>query len=120
MRQRALTLAVLATLALSGAGACRSRQAAKGEGQMRPITTVRVENRAFLDMNVYVVRGGGRIRLGMVTGNSTMIFRLSRDAVAAGGRLRFLADPVGSGRTPVSEEIDVFPGEQVVLVIPPM
>ena len=31
----------------------------------------------------------------------------------------FLADPIGSNRTPVSDEITVQPGDQVRLVLPP-
>ena len=38
-------------------------------------TRVRVENQAFLDMNVYVLTdGGGRQRLGTVTGNTSQEF----------------------------------------------
>jgi hypothetical protein len=33
--------------------------------------------------------------------------------------LRFLADPIGSNRTPISEEITVEVGDEVVLRIPP-
>jgi hypothetical protein len=33
--------------------------------------------------------------------------------------LRFIADPIGSNRAGVSEEIMVTPGDSVVLTIPP-
>ena len=81
--------------------------------------TLRVENRAFADMVVYVVSSSGaRQRLGTVTGNSTARFRLPATATSF-GNVRFLADPIGSNRTPVSEEIAVRPGDEVVLEIPP-
>jgi hypothetical protein len=81
--------------------------------------TLRVENRAFADMVVYLVSSSGaRQRLGTVTGNSTARFRLPATATSF-GNVRFLADPIGSNRTPVSEEIAVRPGDEVVLEIPP-
>ena len=33
--------------------------------------------------------------------------------------LRFMADPIGRSRTPVSQEITVSPGDEVLLTIPP-
>ena len=81
--------------------------------------TLRVENRSWSDMNVYIVRGGSRIRVGTVTGNSTARFPIRADLVGLGVPLRFLADPIGGNRTPVSEEISVLPGDEVGLIIPP-
>ena len=84
-------------------------------------TTIRVRNQGFLDVNVYAVRSGQRIRIGTVTGNSTQVLRIPAFLMNGGVTpLRFLADPIGSGRTPVSEEIIVTPGDEVVLMIPPM
>ena len=80
---------------------------------------VRVENRDFLDMNVYVVRSGQRIRLGTVTGLSTQLLPIPAALVGAGWDLRFLIDPVGSTRTPISQAIHVSPGDVVELTIPP-
>jgi hypothetical protein len=39
--------------------------------------------------------------------------------VRGGERLRFLADPIGGGQLPVSEELYVAPGESVTITIPP-
>jgi len=46
-----------------------------------PVTTLRVRNQNFLDMDVFVLRYGQRIRLGMVTGLSTQLFTLRDDIV---------------------------------------
>lgn len=83
-------------------------------------TTVRVENQSYLDMTIYVVRGSERIRIGQVTGNTTQVLEIPRYIVNGPMGLRFIADPIGSRRTPVSEEIHVTPGDQVTLTIPPM
>jgi hypothetical protein len=86
-----------------------------------PVTaaTLRVENQGFADMNIYLLlSGGSRQRLGTATGNSVSHFNLPRTAVAF-GTVRFIADPIGGRRAPVSEEISVHAGDEVVLTIPP-
>lgn len=82
-------------------------------------TTIRVQNQSFLDVNVYVVRSGSRSRLGTVTGNSTAVLTIPRMFVQALTPLRFIADPIGGRRQPISEEITVSPGDEVGLIIPP-
>lgn len=81
-------------------------------------TMLRVENQAFLDMNIFVVFRGQRIRVGFVSGSTTTNFRLPMQLTSV-ETLRFIADPVGSNRLPISEEILVSPGDVVTLTIPP-
>jgi hypothetical protein len=80
---------------------------------------VQVENQGFTDMVVYAINGGQRVRLGLATGNSTKTFTLPRYLTTGAGAIRFLADPIGGNRTPVSEEMTVRPGDLVTLTIPP-
>ena len=80
---------------------------------------VQVENQGFTDMVIYAISGGQRIRLGLVTGNSTKTFTVPRYLTGGAGPIRFLADPIGGNRTPVSEEMSVRPGDLVTLTIPP-
>jgi hypothetical protein len=80
---------------------------------------VQVQNQGFSDMVVYAVNAGQRLRLGLATGHSTKTFTIPRYLVRSAGPLRFLADPIGGDRTPVSEELTVAPGETVTLTIPP-
>jgi len=82
-------------------------------------TTLKVENEGFPDMNIYVLRGGQRIRLGTVTGNTTQTLTIPSYVLTGPTPLRFLADPVGGTRAPVSQEITVSPGDNVELIIPP-
>lgn len=82
-------------------------------------TAVRVDNRAFTDMTVYVARSSQRQRLGLAPGNSVTVFNLPRGVVAPATPLRFIADPIGSSRASVSEEITVSPGDTVMMIIPP-
>ena len=80
---------------------------------------VEVQNQGFSDMVIYAVNGGQRTRLGQVTGHSTRTFTIPRNLVRGATPIRFLADPIGGNRTPVSEEMTVQPDEVVTLTIPP-
>ena len=84
-----------------------------------PPTRLRVENQAFLDMTIYVFRNSQRIRLGQASGNSTTRLVIPRNLIFGATPLRFQADPIGSSRASVSQEITVSPGDEVTLTIPP-
>ena len=112
--RRHFALAMLA-LALAACGGSKSRRAAVPQ----PRTSVRVENQGFSDMTIYAIRSGQRVRLGIATGNTTTTFTIPPNLIFGATPLRFLADPLGSNRAPVSDEITVQPGDQVRLVIPP-
>lgn len=110
---RALLLAFL----VIAAGAC-AKKGTQTERQLEPRTTLRVDNRSWSQMTIYVIRGGQRVRLGQVSGSSASTFVIPPNLLFGGTSLRFLADPLGSNVTPVSQEITVFPGDRVELVIP--
>ena len=80
---------------------------------------LQVENRGFADMVVYAVSGSQRVRLGVATGNSTKSFTIPRALIRGSAPLRFLADPIGGSRSPISEDMVVQPGDVVSLTIPP-
>lgn len=105
-------------LALFAGGPACSKGPAAPVDPMAP-AYVEVQNRGFYDMTIYVIRSGQRVRLGQVSGNSTATFELPRTMVNPGLPIRFQADPIGSSRTPFSEEISVSPGDTVQLTIPP-
>jgi hypothetical protein len=81
-------------------------------------TTLRVENAGFLDMTVYVLDGSQRVRLGIANGNTTTELTIPPHLVRGVTSLRFLSDPVGGNRAPVSDQIVVEPGDRVTLLIP--
>jgi hypothetical protein len=105
-------------LALLFLAACGGRSPESKPDPESP-AMLRVENQGFSDMIVYAVSGGQRVRLGMATGNSTRSFTIPQYLFRGGGPLRFLADPIGGNRAPVSEELTVQPGDIVTLTIPP-
>lgn len=116
-----LTLLAAASVSIGGGGAVLGCHAARREPAVAPGTaaTLQVQNQGYADMVIYVLRGTQRIRLGLSTGNTTQRFRIPADVVAGAGTLRFIADPVGGTRAPVSDEISIRPGDTVTLIIPP-
>lgn len=96
------------------------RNAVPRPGDDRPArTTITVENQDFYDMTVYAVVNGQRNRLGIAPGNHTTELTVPGYLVNGVAQLRFVCDPIGGGRTPVSEEITVNPGDQLVMIINP-
>lgn len=98
--------------------ACGRSQANTAPGT-DTVTTVRVDNRSYLDMTIYLIAGSQRIRLGLAGGNKQTTLRIPSQYVFGISSLQFLADPIGATRTPISDTIQVSPGDQVQLIIPP-
>ena len=80
---------------------------------------LRVDNQSVADMTIYALRGSEKIRLGLATGVKVSMLTIPSYLIFSATSLRFLADPIGSSRTPVSDEITVSPGDVVTLTIPP-
>jgi len=81
-------------------------------------TTVTVDNQGFLDMAIYATRGQ-RVRLGTAPGHSKTVLVIPEALLGGVGIIRFIADPIGSSRASVSEEITVNKGDDIGLMIPP-
>ena len=99
--------------------ACSRGAKRHSEPPPRAETAVRVNNQNYLDMNVFVVRGGQRMRLGTVVGLSTQIFMLRPEVVGNANELQFEVHPIGGRGNPRTETITVHPGDVVELTIPP-
>lgn len=110
---RTFLLLVLAAVIPACASLRQSGPVVEGEP-----TTVEVRNQNFLDMNVYVLNGGQRVRLGTVTGLSTRTLELPSSMVFGSATVRFEMNPIGSSARPISQEITVREGDQIVLTIP--
>src|SRR2546430_15060781 len=61
----------------------------------RAEVAVTVENQNFLDMDVFLVRGGQRIRLGMVSGLSSHILMVRPELIGYGTEVQFEIHPIG-------------------------
>ncbi len=100
------------------AGCSKPQQDEESPSPKNTRTIVSVDNRGFLDMTVYVIDGTQRIRLGVANGHSVTDLTIPAQLVRGMAQLRFLCDPIGGNRAPVSDEITVEPGDNVTLVIP--
>ena len=106
-------------LAFASSPGCRTGGRPANIDTEQATTTIDVENNDFNDMRVYVVVNGQRTRLGIAPGLKTTVFTIPRYLISGASNLRFVGDPIGGHRTPVSEEINVTPGDQLVMVIDP-
>lgn len=108
--RRALLLIVLA-------GACH--RPAGAPLNPRAEVAVTVENQNFLDMDVFLIRGGQRVRLGMVPGLSSRMLMVRPELIGYGTEVQFELHPIGGRGNPLSETISVRPGDVIHLTIPP-
>ena len=110
---RLTTIAVLAgSLLLTGCVGKRS-------GAPVERTVIEVDNRDFNDMTIYVVDGSSRLRLGTAYGLKKTPLTIPPHAVGTARDLQFLADPIGSSRSAISQSLYVRQGDRVQLVIQP-
>lgn len=116
MAIRWLAAAVLLTLVAGCGGSGAPARPAPESGLE---AWIRVENQSYNDFTMFVWRNETRQRLGRSTANTTTTFRLPANAFTGRARLRFSADPVGRREGALSREIDVAPGDTVIMVIPP-
>ncbi len=99
--------------------ACSTMASGAGGADQNAPAVVRVDNQAFADMTVYAARSAQRVRLGIAPGHSVTMFKVPSGLMSGLTPLRFIADPIGSTRQSVSEEITVAPGDTVMMTIPP-
>ncbi len=111
------SLALLAITTLGATGCNRNR--VETDVDPNAPTILIVDNQSFPDMTIYALEGGRRVRLGLAGGNSQTKFTLPKYLVRSMTSIRFQADPIGSARAPISDEIMVSVGDQVTLRIPP-
>ena len=115
--RQAIRMCLAGALALGVA--CSGNTKENESAEPVPVTRLKVENQAYLDMTIYVYRSSQRIRLGTATGNSVTRLTIPANLIFGATALRFQADPIGGSRAPISSEITVSPGDEVVLTIPP-
>jgi hypothetical protein len=114
MKIRSIAFALI----LTGIAACNTFTRGSGTTNQNQPTVLQVDNQGFQDMDVYAVRSGQRVRLGLATGIHKTNFTIPSSLVSGLTPLRFIADPIGGRRASVSQEITVAPGDTVVMTIP--
>lgn len=107
---RHLRTALLAAAALATAG-CYAHHGA-GFVQPPPVV-VDIVNHNTLDINVYTVHSGMRMRLGTVNGLTSGHFQVAANQFGDGS-LQLYASPIGGSRGFLSETVYVTPGLLVI------
>ena len=115
--RRTLHLTVLLGLSLALAGCASRRSTTDTNPATQEETSLVVRNDSYLDHNIYLLQGLQRIRMGTARGLASTRLTIPRQYVFGVSALQFLADPIGGNVTPVSERINVSPGDEVHLVI---
>src|SRR5690349_18023126 len=90
---RLMQLRYALILVTFAAVACHRRAVAPINPQAEVAVTV--DNQNFLDMTVYLIRGGQRIRLGMVPGLTKQVLMVNPGLVGYGTDVRFAVHPIG-------------------------
>ena len=72
---------------------------------------VRVTNYNLQDVDIYLLAGGQRVRLGMVTTFGSASYALPTWAVRSD--LRLLAHPIGGARTTATDAVSAVPGQRI-------
>lgn len=121
---RRSTLATLAILLAAGAagggalGGC-ARATTEAEASDAPAMLI-VDNASSIDMDVFMLGGTGRVRLGLAPGGRTTRFQIADPAAAGAGLVFFQAVPIsGRGRSVATDEAPVRRGDEITLRIPP-
>lgn len=79
-------------------------------------TTIRIENRNWSDVTIYMFRRSARARIGTVTSNSTRTFHVPIGMGADGALdVVLVADVIGSDEAFRTERLSVLPGQEVLL-----
>jgi len=112
----ALAAALLVLSGCASMGSTGEGDAESGDAGVR----LRVQNRHWRDVVVFVTRGGARNRLGMVTSNSSRDFRLRQDFVAGGYTVTLRVEVVGSDESLRSGPVTVSRGSVVVWRLRPV
>jgi len=112
----ALRASAFALLTVGAAGCASSKGSASGAYAGGQSVQVKVRNDYWLDVVIYMVNGGARVRLGSVGGVSGQTLRVPPGALSASS-IRLLIDPIGSSRGYTTEAITLAPGQQIELKV---
>ena len=78
---------------------------------------VRIDNRNFSDMNVYLVNEGTRVLLGSAPGMAKTTLSLPSSSVSGRWQVRLMADPIGGSSAIRTPSLLVAPGQNVYWTI---
>ena len=110
--RRPAALALFATMTLVGC-ASQARYSTDDYAGDRPVA-IEVSNNNWMDVVIYAVSAGNRVRLGGVTTGFAKRFSVPRSVNVQSGDFHLQAHPVGSDEVFSSDYILVSPGQRIV------
>jgi hypothetical protein len=110
--------ALLLCVALSAFPACHHAPPGHPEpasDSTRKSTDIPLEviNHNWLDVIIYIVRDGERVRLGIATASSQASFTLPARLIGQSGEIRLFGHPIGGSAGAVTETVTVQPGQWI-------
>jgi len=105
---------LLVLVAAFAAGACGAHHHPPGTASAAPAdVTLLVTNHNFLDITVFLLRDGQRIRIGLATGTSNQSFTIPGRLIAQSPEIVLLGDAIGSNDVARTETLIVHPGQRI-------
>ncbi len=98
------------------ATACSHRGRSSYASEPPPDVTLQVTNHNFLDVTVFVLHEGQRIRMGLATGSSSQSFTIPGRLVALSHEIALLGvlgEAIGSSERARTEILTVRPGQRI-------
>ena len=105
------TCIALSTLPACGLFSSRNSESAASASNAE--VSLEVESHHWSDIVIYLMNGGQSQRLGMVSAVSSKRFVFSYRQLAAGGKVRLRAYPVGGRGSFTSEDVLIQPGQSI-------
>jgi len=103
--------------ATPAAPAPKEQASADSNASARQAIEVRIDNRNFSDMNVYLINEGTRVLLGSAPGMSKTTLTLPSGSVSSRWQVRLVADPIGGSSAIRTPTLLVAPGQNVYWTI---
>ena len=106
-------LQILLIAILLAAAACSHRRRSGSMSEPPANVTLQVTNHNFLDVTVFVLHDGQRIRMGLATGSSTQLFTIPGRLIAQSHEITLLGEAIGSNDRARTELLTVRPGQRI-------
>ena len=109
----AIALAATGVVASAGCGASSAYYDFSSPKSAQPGVMLSVVNRCIEDVRVYLLRGGTRVRVGIVGGMESRNFEVSPAVLGGSGVLRLAVETLASRTGVTLVPVDVVPGQTV-------
>jgi|RhiMetdeSRZDD1v2_1073273.scaffolds.fasta_scaffold2455137_2 hypothetical protein len=118
LRAIPLLLLALLTPACASNPPASTKEAPADKAPPAGAATVVVDNPSAFDMDIYVIRRDGPVRVGFAPAKEKTRFTLAPGVLAGSGTIQFSAKPTRGGETVISDVFAVQAGDELTWTIP--